>query len=94
VEHRGSDLLVQRLDVDAPGRGLDPDLAAVDHPVQTVLVPEVREIGAEDAEALGRQLEVERLRHRQSRHGATVRSSRVFVPGTGEPAGGTATVFA
>ena len=58
----GPGLGVERLDVDAAGRRLDPHLARADHAVEAALVPEVREVDAERAEALGREREVVRLR--------------------------------
>ena len=58
----GRGLGVERLDVDAAGRRLDPHLARADDAVQPALVPEVREVDAERAEALGREREVVRLR--------------------------------
>src|SRR5205823_7909775 len=54
-------LLVQRLDVDSAGRGFDPQLATADHSVDTALVPEVREVGAEGSKPFGGELEVVRL---------------------------------
>src|SRR5947208_1605459 len=38
---------VQRLDLDAAGRGLDAHFASIDDPVQAAFVPEVRQVGAE-----------------------------------------------
>ena len=58
----GRGLRVERLDVDAAGRRLDPDLPAADDAVQPAFVPEVREVDAERAEALGGEREVVRLR--------------------------------
>ena len=54
-------LLVQRLDVDSAGRGFDPQLATADHSVDTALVPEVHEVGAEGSKPFGGELEVVRL---------------------------------
>jgi hypothetical protein len=68
----GAGEVVERLDVDAARRCLDPDLAAVDDAVQAALVPDVREVDAERAEALGRVLEVVRLGHGQKGHGSNV----------------------
>ena len=61
-------LLVERLDVYAAGRCLDPNLSPGHDSVKPTFVPQRDEIRAEDAEALGRQQEVERLRHGQKRH--------------------------
>jgi hypothetical protein len=55
-------LVVERLDLGPAGRGLDPHLTRADDAVEGAVDPEVREVGPERAEALGRQLEVERLR--------------------------------
>ena len=63
---------VERLDVDAAGRRLDPHLAAADDAVQAALVPEVREVGPEGAEALGRDVEVVRLGKLERRHRGNV----------------------
>ena len=59
---------VQGFDVDAARCRLDPHLATADDAVEPTLVPEVGEIGPEDAEAVGRQLEVERLGQGEERH--------------------------
>src|SRR5581483_3187216 len=59
------DLLVVRRDLDAARRRLDPHLAAADHPVQAAFVPDVREVDAERAEALGRDREVVRVGERE-----------------------------
>ena len=59
------DLVVARLDPHAARRRLDAHLAAGDDAVQATVVPEVREIGAVRAKALGRRLEVVRLRERE-----------------------------
>jgi len=56
------DLRVERRDVDAARRRLDPDFASADGAKQPALMPEVRPIDAEGAEALGREREVVRLR--------------------------------
>ena len=45
LDHRRG-LGVERLDVDAAGRSLDPHLARADDAVQPALVPEVREVDA------------------------------------------------
>ena len=65
-------LRVERLHLH-PARGrLDAHLATADDSVQTALVPEARTVDAERAEALRRQLEVERLGHDEKRHAPTV----------------------
>ena len=61
LSHDRLDLGVERVDVHAAGGGFDPHLASADDAVQTALVPEVREVGPERAEALGREREVVRL---------------------------------
>ena len=48
--------------------GLDPHLAPVDDAMQAALVPEVRQVGAERAEPLGRESK-ERLGKADERHG-------------------------
>ena len=63
---------VERLDAHAAGRRLDPHLTPADDAVQAALVPEVREIGPERAEALGRELEVVRLRKAQQQRSSQV----------------------
>ena len=55
-------LVVQRLDVDAAGRGADAHLPPCDRAVQRPVHEAVREVGAERAEAARREREVERLR--------------------------------
>ena len=72
LAHDGSRLDVERLDLHPAVRSDDPDLAAGDHTVQTVVVPEVREIRAERPVALRRQLEVVRIRDAQVAHAATL----------------------
>jgi hypothetical protein len=51
----------------AAGR-LDAHLSRADYPVQGAVVPEIREIGPESAETLGRELEVEGLGQAEERH--------------------------
>src|SRR5262245_52321941 len=51
------------LDVDAARHGRDPDLAALDDPVERPGVPDGRTVAAEVAEARRRELEVVRLRN-------------------------------
>ena len=72
--------LVERLDVDAAGRGLDPDLAPADDAMDSALVPEVREVGPERAVARGREREVVRLgdcdgRQRRGTNGRTAETA-------------------
>ena len=72
---------VERLDVDAAGRCLDPHLAPADRVVQAAFVPQVRPIDAVRTKARGRQREVEWSGHGEERHARTVsvglsRSSR------------------
>src|SRR5205085_1401369 len=62
------DLRIERLDEDAARRRLDPYLPAGHDAVQTALVPQVRKIRPEGAEALGRDLEVVRLGKLKERH--------------------------
>ena len=66
--HLRLDRRVERLDEDAARRRLDPHLPPADHAVEPALVPEVRDVRAERAEPLGRDLEVVRLRDRKERH--------------------------
>ena len=63
---------VERLDVDAAGRRLDPHLAPADDAMEPALVPEVRAVEPERAEALRREREVERLRDGEERQGRTL----------------------
>src|SRR5215213_10696833 len=56
---------VERLDGDAARGRSDAHLAAADDTMDAAVVPQVREIGPEGAEALGRTLEVVRLGHGQ-----------------------------
>jgi len=62
---------VQAMATDASARAIQPDreLAPLHDAVQPALVPEVRAVHAEGAEALGGHLEVERLRQLQDGHG-------------------------
>ena len=71
---------VERLDVDTAGPRHDPHLAPVDRAVQLVADEPVRQIGAEGAEAAGRELEVVRLRKAQQRHRAACRRARTERP--------------
>ena len=67
-------LVIQRLDVDAARRRLDPDLPPADDAMDAALVPEVRDIRAEGSEPFSRELEVVRIRQRkksQARERAT-----------------------
>jgi hypothetical protein len=64
----GLDLLVQRLDAYAAFGPRDPDLASVDDPVQTTVVPDVCTIDAPEREPVERALEVVRLRYRDKTH--------------------------
>ena len=59
-----------------PRRRRDPHLAPADDAVQRAVVPEVREVGAEHAEALGRELEVVRLRKAQQQRRRGSRTAR------------------
>src|SRR5581483_1889132 len=68
LAHLPDDVVVVRLHLDAAGRCFDPHVAAADDPVEAALVPEVREVGAETAEALRREGEVVRLGNREQRH--------------------------
>ena len=61
-------LRVERLDVHAAGRRLDPHLPPADDAVEPALVPDVREVDPEGAEARGRQLERERRVDAQEGH--------------------------
>ena len=70
------DLGAERRNVDAARRGFDPKLAPGDDAVDAALVPEVREIGPERSEALGRDLEVVRLRERKRRQASERATSR------------------
>ena len=74
-----------------PSARLDPHLPPGDHPVEPALVPQVREVRPEGAEALGRDVEVVRLRkaQQQSRAGRrTTRTRRPARPGTPRGPGG------
>src|SRR5262249_5662310 len=51
---------------------LDAKLAPADDPVQSSFVPLRRAVGPENAEALGREREVERPGHGEERHARTV----------------------
>ena len=63
LEYGGlSEGAVERLDVNAAVRCLDPHLTRADDPVEPALVPEVRDVDPEHPEALGREREVVRLR--------------------------------
>ena len=75
--HRLRELGVAAVDRHAARRRLDAHLAPAEHPVEPVLVPEVGEVGAERAVALGREPEVERLRKRDGeRRNGSPRSAR------------------
>ena len=69
-------LRVERLDVDTAVRRLDANLSAVDDAVQSAFAPEVREVRPEGAIALGRELEVVRLRDGQQGHAANLKRVR------------------
>ena len=74
--HLAGDLVVVRLDPHAAGRRFDAHLAAGDDAVQPALVPQVRAVGAVRAEALGRGVEVVRLREGEEGDGAMLRQPR------------------
>jgi hypothetical protein len=67
------DLVAVRLDPNAAGRRFDTHLAGGDDAVQTAVMPQVRAVGAVGAEALGRGVEVVRLRESEEGDGAMLR---------------------
>ncbi len=74
LDHRPGQV-VERLDVD-PARGGRSDLAPADSAVESAVEPEVREVGPEHPEALGRELEVVRLRKAQQQRRRGSRTAR------------------
>jgi hypothetical protein len=70
------DRLVERLDLHPASSRRDSHLAPVDDAVQAAVVPDVRAVDAPEREAVERELEVVRGRHRDESHGARLAAVR------------------